>query len=268
MNQDVESEVEPTGKSQAEPMAFKRARFRRGAYRIGIELVVVALGVGLALVAQQWAEEQSWRTKARDATEALRSEISDHYPWAIEWRVVEPCILAQIDVLQQRLLASGDRLDPAPVYSEPGFAFYVMRMPNRTFEEGVWQAAISDGVVSHLDRDMRRALDTGYTSNRLLADLTRQNNAAYQRLLSLTRPIPLDAGVRYSLLRDMDELRGRVELMSHLYGQSLDSWTKAGVLLPGDKVRNALASSGTRGFCEDHGLPMRSVAEAERPVPN
>ncbi len=267
MNQDANPEAEPVEKSPAKASAFTRARFRRPAYRFGMELVIVTLGVGLALVAQQWAEEQSWQRKARDATEAIRAEVSDQYSWAIEWRVVEPCLLAQIDILQQRLLASGDRLDPAPVYSEPGFAFYVIRMPNRTFEEGVWQAAISDGVVSHLDRDMRQELDRAYTANRLLADQTRENNAAYQRLLSLTRPIPLDAGVRYSLLRDLDELRGRVELMSHLHGQSLDNWTKAGVLPPVEPARKALASSGTRRFCEDHKLPLRSVTEAERPVP-
>src|SRR5687768_12754977 len=82
------------------------------------ELVVVTLGVLIALGAQQWAEGRSWAAKGRAAARSLRAEVSDQYQWAFEWRVVEPCILAQIDRLQERVLASRAQLDPAPVHSE------------------------------------------------------------------------------------------------------------------------------------------------------
>jgi hypothetical protein len=267
MDQDSGPEVELTRPRRAVMPSLRRARLLRSVRHLGLELVVVALGVLLALAAQQWAEDQAWRKKARETTASLRSEIASQYTTAVEWRAVEPCVLAQIDVLQQRLLASGDRLDPAPTYSEPGFAFYVIRLPNRTYEEGVWQTSIGDGVNSHLEPLVRQHLDAAYTANRVLANLNTQNNAAYQRLLSLTRPLPLDPGVRFALLQDLDELRGRVELMSLLSGQSLDNWDKAGMLPASDVGRAALTSSGTRRFCDARGLPMRSADEAERPVP-
>jgi hypothetical protein len=231
------------------------------------ELVVVVVGVLIALAAQQWAEDRSWDRKARAATEALRAEVTDQYRYAVEWRLVEPCVLAQIDRLQQRLLASGARLDPAPVHSEPGFAFYVIRMPNRNYEEAVWQASVTDGVNTHLAANVRHGLNRAYTSNRRLAALNDQNNAAYQRLLSLARPIPLDPTVRFSLLQDLEALRGRAELMNLLSGQSISNWAAAG-MLPGPEVaRQAIERSGTYRFCRAQGLPMRPPAEALTPIP-
>lgn len=232
------------------------------------ELVVVTVGVLIALAAQQWAESRSWSAKGRNAAEMLRAEVHDQYQWAVEWRVVEPCVLAQIDRLQGRLLASGARLDPAPVHSEPGFAFFVLRMPNRNYDEGIWQATVSDGVNSHLPANIRRGLNRGYTKNRQLSELNGQNNSAYQRLLSLSRPLPLDPGVRFSLLQDLDELRGRVELMSHLSGQSMSNWGDAGMLPGSDVSRRAVASSGTYRFCREQRLPTRPLGEAVVPIPD
>lgn len=230
------------------------------------ELAVVVVGVLIALAAQQWAEDRSWHRKARAATEALRTEVADQYRYAVEWRLVEPCVLAQIDRLQQRLLGSGARLDPAPVHSEPGFAFYVIRMPNRNYEEAVWQASVTDGVNTHLAPNVRRGLNRAYTANRRLAALNDQNNAAYQRLLSLARPIPLDAMVRFSLLQDLEALRGRVELMSLLSGQSIANWTEAGMIPAQEVARQALDRSGTFSFCRAQRLPVRPLTEALRPI--
>jgi hypothetical protein len=230
------------------------------------ELVVVVVGVLIALAAQQWAEDRSWQRKARAATEALRAEVTDQYRYAVEWRLVEPCVLAQIDRLQQRLLASGARLDPAPVHSEPGFAFYVIRMPNRNYEESVWQASVTDGVNTHLAVNVRRGLNRAYTANGRLVALNDQNNAAYQRLLSLARSIPLDPIVRFSLLQELEALRGRAELMSHLSGQSIATWGEAGMIPGPEAARQALDQSGTYRFCQAQGLPVRPLAEAARPI--
>jgi hypothetical protein len=228
---------------------------------------VVVVGVLIALAAQQWAEDRNWQHKARTATEALRAEVAQHYRYAIEWRLVEPCVLAQIERLQQRLLASGATLDPAPVHSEPGFAFYVIRMPNRNYEEGVWQASLADGVNTHLAKSVRPALNRAYTENARLGTLNAENNAAYQRLLSLARPIPLDPMVRFSLLQDLEQLRGRVELMSHISGQSIDNWTTAGMIPSGAVARQVVAASRTYRFCRGQRLPLRPLAEAQTPIP-
>jgi hypothetical protein len=251
-------------------LVFRKQGLRppQGWRTISWELLVVVVGVLIALGAQQWAEDRSWQYKARTATEALRAEVAQQYRYALEWRLVEPCVLAQIDRLQQRLLASGARLDPAPVHSEPGFAFYVIRMPNRDYEEAAWQASLADGVNTHLAKNVRPALNRAYTENGRLGALNAENNAAYQRLLSLARPIPLDPMVRFSLLQDLEELRGRVELMSHISGQSMDNWTRAGMIPDRAVGRQVVAASGTHRFCRAQRLPVRVLAEAQTPIPD
>ena len=43
------------------------------------ELAVVAVGVLIALAAQQWVDERSWSDKIEHLKGALNNEISDHY---------------------------------------------------------------------------------------------------------------------------------------------------------------------------------------------
>lgn len=235
---------------------------------VGWELAIVTLGVLLALAAQQWAEERSWRAKARDATAALKEEIGAHYAWSVEWRVVAPCIIAQIDRLQKRVMASGERLDPAPVHSEPGFRDFVVRIPSKEYDDTVWDATIGDGVSSHLDPALRRELSAHYAQVRFMIDLTARNNVDYQRILSLSRPMPLDPSVRFSLLERLDEMRGRAVFMDLLSGQMIDHVVKVGMTLPPSVAGDAVRKYGTYGFCRRQGFPTRSLAAASVPVPN
>lgn len=232
------------------------------------ELGIVTLGVLIALAVQQWAEQRSWRSKARDATAAFRNEVGDHYKWAVEWRVVEPCIVAQLDRLQQRLLASGATLDPAPVHSDRSFKNYVIRIPSKDFDTSSWQSAISDGVSSHLDPALRQELDAHYVEVRSMINLTARNDVDYQRLLSLSRPLPLDPMVRFSLLQTLDELRGRTGFMALQSGQMIEHIVRVGMVPPAAEIRASVTRFGTYQFCRAQGLPMRSLAEAMKAAPS
>lgn len=230
------------------------------------ELGIVTLGVLIALGAQQWADDLSWRSKARAAIEAVRDEVRNHYRYSVEWRVVEPCLYAQIDRLSERLVASGDRNDPAPVYSEPGFDFYVLRMPNRAYDRGVWDAAIGDGVTTYFDRDVRNALNRSYTRIDQLNDGTSLNNAAYPHLFGLSRPLPMDTGSRLTFLRTLDELRGRVEYMSLLSGQVIGRIEAARLTPDKREIARLAADGGTARFCRLKGYPLRDVNAAMEPI--
>lgn len=247
------------------PGLLKRVRLLRSVRELGMKLLVVALGVFAALWAQQWAEGRLWREKTRAATDAIRVEIADQYESVVEWRTVEPCILAQIDGLQARVLASDARLTPAPLFRDRSLPPYVLRLPDRSYDDGAWQRAAADGVASRLDPAVRRQLDQVYAVVRLLNDMTAQNRSSAQRLLSLSRPLPLDAGVRIALIKELDELNGRVRFMDLIMSQSLSSWRAAGMSPSPDSARAIVAESGTAAFCRANRLPLRRLAEATRP---
>ena len=235
-----------------------------GWHAVAWELAIVTLGVLIALAVQQWAEQRSWRSKARAATAAFQYEVGDHYKWAVEWRVVEPCIVAQLDRLQHRLLASGATLDPAPIHSDRAFKNYVIRIPIKGFNTSVRQSAISDGVSTHLDPALRQELDAHYDAVRSMIDLTARNNVDYQRLLSLSRPLPLDPMVRFSLLQTLDELRGRTGFMALQSGQMIEHIVRVGMVPPPAETHDSVTRFGTYQFCRAQGLPTRPLAEASK----
>lgn len=80
-------------------MIFKRAVAKLRAQdwvAITIELVIVTVGVIIALAAQQWAEKRDWSNTVATDKAALRDELGEHYGYAVEFRVVYPCLQAQL----------------------------------------------------------------------------------------------------------------------------------------------------------------------------
>lgn len=230
------------------------------------ELAIVAIGVIIALGAQQWAEDFSWRDKTRLATAAIGAEVGDHYANAVEWRVVQPCLQEQLVRLQQRLANSGSKLDPAPIYQEEGIGSYVLRLPSRPFNDAAWQAAIADGVTTHLPPEVRKTLGEQYAQVAALDILSDRNDHDVQRIFSLSRPIELDASVKFELMQALDELHGRLNFMDVSSGQVLGNVNRAGMTPGAAVVDHLLKRSGTRKLCIREHLPLRSLKEASMPI--
>ncbi|MCY7271290.1 MAG: hypothetical protein LH485_04450 [Sphingomonas bacterium] len=232
------------------------------------ELAIVTLGVLIALAAQQWVEERSWRAKVSQSKAAIREELAKHYSWSVEWRVVAPCILTQIDGLQQRIERSGDRLDPAPSYSDEVISKFVLRMPSKDYADGAWQGAISDGVASRFDPKLRSVLNDHYMQAATVQDESVRNTEEFTSLQSLKRAIPLDPMVRYTLLERLDALRGRADFMDLQSGQIIGHIQKVGMVPDVARAKRDVERFGTYKFCKAQGLPMRSFTDAMRAVPN
>lgn len=231
------------------------------------ELAIVVVGVFIALLAQQWADERSQRAKVRQSLAALRGELAEHYAWSVEWRVVQPCLVEQIDRLQKRVMDSGAQLQPAPTFREGGRTF-VMRVPAKEYVTGAWQSAHADGVASRFEPAVRSELTSHFEQVRLIAEHGERNGIDYRRLLTLSRPMPLDPGVRYSIVQTLDELRGRVEFMDLLSGQLIDHIQRLGWIPDARAARREVERFGTYRYCKAQGLPLRSFEEAMKAVAN
>ena len=251
-------------------MIFKRAVAKLRAQdwvAITIELAIVTLGVLIALAAQQWADNRARRDKMDVSMGALRDELAEHYGYAVEYRVVYPCLQAQLDQLRDRVLKSGAMMSPVPSYKEEQFRF-VLRQPSKVYPNDAWQAAINDGTTQRLGPSIRRALAGHYGRLPELGDISTANNASDQGFMALTHPLPLDPSVRYSIVKEIEQLRGRMETMDYNNGQVIDYIQQVGMLPPAEQARSVVARYGTYRFCKAHGLPMRSLRDAMQPIPN
>lgn len=231
------------------------------------ELAIVTVGVVIALAAQQWVEGLAWRDRAAASKTQIREELGRHYAYAVEWRATYPCIDAQIDRLRMRLRSSRATMDPAPIYSEGDYD-YVLRIPSKEFGDTAWQAAISDGVTSRFDPEVRRELSQHYSQIGKITEMIRLNDQSRQRLATMAGPLPLDPMVRFSLLSELETLGGRAEFLNALFGQLVDHAQKVDMIPPADEARALIERSGTYRFCKAHGLPMRSFTDAMQAVPN
>lgn len=232
------------------------------------ELAIVTLGVLIALAAQQWADERSWQAKVSQSRSAIRDELGKHYSWSVEWRVVTPCLFAQIDRLQQRIERSGDRLDPAPIYADEVISRFVLRMPSKDFADGAWQATISDGVAPRLNPALRRELNDHYIQVATMQANSVMTTEDFTTLQMLEHPMPLDPMVRYTLLERLSALRGRADFMDLQSGQLIDHIQKVGMVPEPGNTKREVERFGTYKFCKAQGLPVRSFADAMRAVAN
>jgi hypothetical protein len=251
-------------------MIYKRAIARLRAQdwvASSIELVIVTLGVILALAAQEWAERRSWQAKIDASKSALREELAEQYGYAVEFRVVYPCLRTQLDMLRQRVLSSGASLNPAPVYSEPNDE-YVLRMPIKFYPTDAWEEAINDGVVQRFDPTIRRQLAGLYASLENLAATNAANIESEQASITLARPLPLDPSTRYSVVEKLDQMTQRFQWLDVMNGQLLDYIEHVGMVPPAAQVRAVTERYGTYRFCRAHRLPMRSYTDAMQSVPN
>lgn len=232
------------------------------------DLAIVTLGVLIALVVQQWADERSTDRRTVQALNGIRAELTNHYRSSIEWRVVEPCILAQIDTLTTRVLKSGDRLDPTPIESESDDFQFVLRTPSKEYPRSSWDAATGEGLVTRFEPSVRNRLTAYYAQIDELNAMGRANYTDTLGMNQLGQSLPLDPSTRYAIIHQLQDIRGRTEFRDNISGQLIDHMQKLH-MEPGITEARALTQRyGTYRYCRAHHLPMRTFEQAMQAIPN
>lgn len=245
-----------------------RAKPPHGWNAVAWELGIVTAGVLIALAAQQWAENRAVEQRTLLAKDAIREELQEHYGYAYEFRVVAPCILAQIDMLEERVMTSGPRLMPSPRIRGYVNTNTVVMGPSKDYNSYAYDEAQGNGLVAGMGAETRHLLGQDYGQMRSMREVTRGNDIAYQQLLVMTQPIALDPSVRYSLLEKLSGLRGSVEFMDLIAGQLLNYIGRLNMVPTPQYARQVVKSYSTYKYCSRQKMPMRSFKDALVPLPN
>ena len=140
-------------------MKLHKLRPRDG-WRVFVgEVGVIVLGVLIALIAQQIAENWQWRQTVARTKADLEDQIHAAIANSVERAAVDPCLSQRLSELANRVAASRGEWKGDPYYL-PGevtskeIVHYavprVYRTPQRDFPDDVWQQAKAGGALSHM----------------------------------------------------------------------------------------------------------------------
>ncbi len=253
------------GNRPGAPM-FRMLRLKppHGWNAVAWELGIVTLGVLIALGVQQWADGRETRERTGVALSAIRGELTEHYSWAFEFRVVAPCIDRQIEIIEKRVMESGTTLEPTQIIN--GLKDYTIQGPSKDYNSFAYDEAQGEGLVAGMEPETRSILQQHYGQARSMRNLTMQSDAIYSEMLVLAKPIPLDASVRAAIIQKLSLLRGQVQFTDIIAGQLIDYINRLNMVPTMAEARRVTTSYNTYNYCRAKGLPMRSFEEARVPL--
>ena len=186
------------------------------------EVGVIAVGILLALAAEQVIEALRWREQVRIAEGGIKAELRQASILAYERLIIQPCLRGQIRVLHDSLAQPGPWA-AAPmqmgtlIRSELPQAY---RAPNRLFVADIWKNALVSGVIGHLTADRVAQLSSLYFMINELDRLQGEETRAASRLAAMSEAGDASRDTRIGLRGDLAEI-DRINALMALTAQQL-----------------------------------------------
>ena len=162
------------------------------AWRIMLaDFVIVVLGVGVALAAQQAAEWWNWRGQVTQARAAIRAEMAVNNLIFYAFRVeIAPCVARKTDEAEAMIAALQVRRALPPL---AGFRSGLRALLN----DSEWQTARASQVLTHFPRGEMTLMSTYYTALQNQGELLTAEGAALERAQRPAGCSRRDHGVRH-----------------------------------------------------------------------
>ena len=192
--------------------------------RFGFEVAIILVGVGLALLANQWVSDATRAKETRQALNAVERDLIALLLISSERLAVEPCRVDQVETLAGRLRQSDGQWTGTIPESlnrddSPMVLPMVLRSPIRNWPAGSWNALLASDIAIHMDRDVFVLLGVVFDLVRQIQTLQADALALRGRLSHLGVSGPLDAAERREAYAVLGELSAMEGLLSVLSGQ-------------------------------------------------
>lgn len=217
------------------------------------EVGIIVLGVLIALATDQAVQSLRLRQDTNAAREQLRRELVGAYQLSEERIKVRPCLDWQVDRLEDRVLGSGNQLEPIRVETSQ-YGRFVYRAPSRPWPAHVFENVQNAPVYAQFSEAERELLGTTYTQLHDMQLMNNDEDTAVGMLMVLGKPLPLDAGVKAHLVELLETERRRADLMAVIAPQIMQKAVDFGA--QPDPVKDAafLRTQSTLGWCRAHGF--------------
>lgn len=200
--------------------------------RFGFEVAIIVIGVGIALVANQWATRAVQIKETRQALDAVETDLIKLLAFASERMAIEPCRVEQVEFIAGRLKAGeGEWIPRMPDgLQAPGGPMILqtpVRTPIRNLSAESWKALLASETALYMDRGKFIELSAIFDVAVEIRDLQTQALVLKGRLAHLGMPGPMDADARrdaYALLGEYAAIEGLITVHASQMMQSLTSF--------------------------------------------
>jgi hypothetical protein len=136
-------------------------------FAVALDFLIVVIGVGFALMAEQWISDGQKRADLIEAESNLQDDLLRTYFAAKERIALAECRRSNLRELGERLLEPGETWEPIHL-SDPdrdsGPAFpAILRSPIRGWGSRTWEAELGRGTLNALGAERRGLLGDAFT---------------------------------------------------------------------------------------------------------
>lgn len=218
-------------------------------FAVALDFVIVVVGVGVALMGQQWISTGQQRAEMRVAEAALQIDLLTNYSNAQERLSHADCRKAEYRVIAAQLLKPGETWTPvtSPPYANSGGPALsdVFRSPQRFWGSRTWDSGLARGTFTQMEDERRNALDSLFLLTRYIEDLQFEvySLQGQMKILAVATTISPDERPRYyEMLGELDVKSTAIEGISQ---QIIAAIETLGVNVPADIRAEAVADLPT-----------------------
>lgn len=214
-------------------------------FAVVLDFIIVVIGVGVALLGQQWLSDRTQRADMRVAEAALQPDLFYNYSNAKERLAVSACRAESLAKIGAQLLEPGETWTPMQrVDTVSGLKAALpalLRSPSRNWGSRNWEAGLARGTFNQMDEDHRDLLDALFKQTDHAEVLQSDIYTLQGRMKTLAAATTVSQSDRlryYDMLGELDDKSGALELIS---GQIVNAIEEIGIVLSDDDRADALA---------------------------
>lgn len=189
-------------------------------FAVGIDFVIVVIGVGVALAAGEWINTRAMKAELEIAERAIHEELYTNYLNALERMSVKECNASQILEVAEALMNVDEPWSPLkPSLGSGGMSGElgnILRTPYRgTWPTGAWNVAGDSNLLSYMDPGRRDSLSDIFSVSATVSgyqDDIFKKKAELKSLLVATELSTADRLRYYDVLAQIDSAGALIEV--------------------------------------------------------
>lgn len=204
-------------------------------FAVGLDFVIVVLGVGMALMAQQWLSERQSQSDYERALEGIRMDLFRVYFVSHERMAVSDCRKQRYAELGTLLMQVDEPWAGSPREYDDSLMELVfprvLRSPHRSWTSRIWDAELGKGTLNLMDNEDRVLVSSTFSTGSEVEVLQGNVRDMEANLQALAHPLDLGLSDRlryFDILARADSANTLIEVLA---AQSVERIEATGVAL-------------------------------------